>query len=208
MVEDFFLLGPDNADSESAASRRQLRARLRAQRLALKPAERMAAAEAVSRQFSDQLGDCEGYIAGYWAMNGELPLHVLQMRLSARQVWCLPMLRDDGSLGFGPWRPGDALVSNRYGIPEPDLQPASMLAATDMAVVLLPLLAYTRVGQRLGMGGGFYDRSFAFRNGQSAPPLLVGVGYSSQEVEGFVAEAWDVPLDAVATEREWIDCRR
>ena len=208
MVEDFSLHGPDDSGAASAGSRRELRARLRKQRLALTPPERMAAAESVARRFSDHLGDKGGYIAGYWAMNGELPLHVLQMRLSAQQRWCLPMLREDGRLGFGPWRPGDPLVSNRFGIPEPDLQPDSMLAPEDMAVVLLPLLGYTRAGQRLGMGGGYYDRSFGFRKRHPAPPLLVGVGYSGQEIGDISAGDWDVPLDAITTEREWIDCGR
>lgn len=185
-----------------------LRKQLRKQRLALGPGERMAAAEAVARHFHDHHRDNPGYIAGYWAMDGELPLHVLQMRLAPGQSWCLPLVQDDGSLRFGPWRPGDALVSNRYGIPEPDLQPESTLAPADMALVLLPLLGFTRAGQRLGMGGGYYDRSFAFRRDRLPPPLLVGVGYSSQEVEDFAPEGWDVPLDAIASEHEWIDCRR
>lgn len=213
MVEDFSLHKPDDRTpggniTAGALSRKNLRTQLRAKRLALTPAERMAAAEAVAGRFSEHCGNIRGYIAGYWAMNGELPLHILQMRLSAQQVWCLPLLLDDGSLGFGSWRPGDPLVSNRYGIPEPDLQPGSLLTPADMSVVLTPLLGFSRVGQRLGMGAGCYDRSFAFRKLQAAPPLLVGIGYSVQEVDDLQAQDWDVPLDAIASEREWLQCRR
>src|SRR5690606_26994955 len=94
---------------------------------------------------------------------GELPLHFVQLRLAPGQVWCLPCLQDDGSLRFAPWRPGDALKPNRYGIPEPDVAPSSTLAGADLAVVLMPLLGFDAAGHRLGMGGGYYDRSFAFR---------------------------------------------
>lgn len=192
----------------SADDRKSLRARLREDRRALPPAVRMAAAEAVAATFRDRLGDRPGHVAGYWASDGELPLHALQLRLAATQAWCLPVIQPDRLLRFGPWRPGDPLASNRHGIPEPELAPTSLLEPGQLAIVLLPLLGFTRDGQRLGMGGGYYDRSFAFRHSQASPPLLVGVGYAAQEIDGFEPRDWDVPLDAVLTEHEWIDCGR
>ena len=189
----------------TAQAKRELRAALRPQRLALAPAMRMAAAESIATTLlAHPLFPASGYIAGYWAMGGEVPLHVLQMRLGAARIWCLPCIQDDGSLRFAPWVPGDELVSNRFGIPEPTLSSTSSLPAGEMAAVLLPLLAFTRAGQRLGMGGGYYDRSFGFRIGQPAPPLLVGVGYAFQELDALPADPWDVALDAVVTERELI----
>jgi 5-formyltetrahydrofolate cyclo-ligase len=180
-------------------SRRALREAMRARRQALTPAVRMQAAEAVARHFSSA-DLASGYVAGYWAMGGELPLHVLQLRLRPDQLWCLPCLADDGGLHFAPWRPGDPLVSNRFGIPEPDLSPDAWLAPAEMAVVLLPLVAFSAAGVRLGMGGGYYDRAFAFRRGAEPPPRLLGVGYDVQRADGLQAEPWDVPLDAVLTE--------
>jgi 5-formyltetrahydrofolate cyclo-ligase len=179
-----------------------LRERMRAQRLALPAVERMRAAEAIVAPLL-QLPEFQapGYVAGYWATAGELPLHVLQLRLPAGVVWCLPCIQPDDSLRFAPWRPGDALVSNRFGIPEPDMGPDAQLDAADMALVLLPLLAFSRTGQRLGMGGGFYDRTLAFRGDSGAPPRLVGVAYSAQELPSWIGEHWDVGLDAIATER-------
>jgi 5-formyltetrahydrofolate cyclo-ligase len=191
----------------AAPDKRALRAGLRAQRLALPAIDRMQAAEAiVAPLLHSPLFSRPGYVAGYWAMAGELPLHVLQMRLRPDQVWCLPCIQPDLSLRFAPWRPGDPLVSNRYGIPEPDLAAASQLAAADMAVILLPLLAFDRAGQRLGMGAGYYDRSLGFRQQQPAPPALIGVGYAFQETALPAADTWDVRLDAVVSERELIDC--
>ncbi len=186
----------------AAAGKRELRARMRAARLSLPAAERMRAAEAiVAPLLALPEFQSPGYVAGYWATGGELPLHVVQLRLPPGVVWCLPVIRDDDSLRFAPWRPGDALVSNRFGIPEPDLTPDAQLGAAEMALVLLPLLAFSRSGQRLGMGGGYYDRSLEFRRAVAPPPRLVGVGYAAQEAPAWIDEDWDVRLDAIATER-------
>ena len=187
------------------ATRPRLRLELRERRAALPPSERLAAADAVARRLADQPEARQpGYVGGYWAVGGELPLHAVQMRLAPGQAWCLPVVLDGGSLGFAPWRAGDPLRTNRFGIPEPDLETASLLDPADLSLVLVPLLGFDRAGHRLGMGGGYYDRSFAFRRGRAAPPLLVGVAYACQEVAALDAEPWDVDLDALATEREWL----
>lgn len=205
MAEDVFSMNRDDEDN----GKRALRQRLRAERKALPAPARMSAAEAiVSLAKSLRVFDQPGYVAGYWAMHGELPLHALQMRLPASQIWCLPVLLDDGCLAFAPWRAGDPLIANRYGIPEPEVETSSLLAPRDMTVVLAPLLGFGRDGTRLGMGGGYYDRSFAFRQKAAAPPALVGIAYSFQEIGTLAADPWDVPLDAVLTEREAIVCRR
>jgi 5-formyltetrahydrofolate cyclo-ligase len=176
---------------------------MRARRAALSAGDRLAAADAVARHIGDQPALREpGYVGGYWAVNGELPLHSVQMRLAAGQVWCLPVVQPDGGLRFAPWRAGDPLQPNRFGIPEPDVAPASTLAPTDLALVLVPLLAFDGEGRRLGMGGGYYDRAFAFRHTQPAPPRLVGVGFRFQEVASLPIEHWDVGLDAIVTEHE------
>jgi 5-formyltetrahydrofolate cyclo-ligase len=111
------------------------------------------------------------------------------------------VLNDDTGLRFAPWRPGDPLVSNRFGIPEPDVALSSLIDPEQMALVLLPLVGFDRRGQRLGMGGGWYDRSFAFRNLHRPPPWLVGVGFATQQVDALAVEPWDVALDAVCSEQ-------
>jgi 5-formyltetrahydrofolate cyclo-ligase len=128
-------------------------------------------------------------------------------RLPERTRYCLPMLQQDRTLRFAPWHVGDAVAVNRYGIPEPAF-PTSTLDPRALDVVLLPLLGYTRDGDRLGTGGGWYDRSFAFRRNAPAPPLLIGVGFACQQIDASIEQRWDVPLDAIATEREVIVCTR
>lgn len=190
-------------------SRPGLRRELRQRRALLRPGERLAAADAVARHLGERAELREpGYVGGYWAVNGELPLHAVQMRLAPGQVWCLPVVQADGGLAFAPWRAGDALEANRYGIPEPVLAPASLLAPGAMQLVLLPLLGFDRQGHRLGMGGGYYDRAFAFRRERPAPPLLVGVGYACQELPGLDPQDWDVGLDAVVTEHGFLPIGR
>ncbi|MFC3129704.1 5-formyltetrahydrofolate cyclo-ligase [Coralloluteibacterium stylophorae] len=184
----------------SSDDRAGLRRRLRAERSALAAPARMQAAEAVAAQLrAHPAFATSGYIAGYWAIGGELPLHAVLATLPEGCVYCLPKLHPDGHLVFAPWRFGDALVSNRFGIPEPDVDPSSCLDAELLMAALVPVVGFDRSGTRLGTGGGWYDRSFAFRHERPAPPWLIGVAYGFQEVDGLVAETWDVPLDAVAT---------
>lgn len=182
-------------------TRDALRRQLRQRRAALPPGERLAAAAEVARHLGESPDFRQpGYVGGYWAVGGELPLHAVQLRLAPGQAWCLPVVQDDGGLRFGPWRAGDPLRNNRFGIPEPELEASSTLAPEALAWVLVPLLGFDAHGNRLGMGAGYYDRAFAFR--RTGPgPRLVGVGYGWQALEApLEAMPWDVPLDAVVTE--------
>ena len=95
----------------------------------------------------------------------------------------------------------DALTPGVFGTFNPrDLRPA---APGDWDLVIVPLLAFDRRGHRLGYGKGFYDRLLA----ASAVPTI-GVGFADQEVDALPAEAHDVPLNYIATEREVIEARR
>ncbi len=180
-----------------------LRRQLRERRQALPASVRIAAADRLAQHVLDlPFLPASGYVSGYWAMGGEIGLHSLQMKLPAGLVYCLPVLHRDGLLRFAPWRPGDPLVTNQFGIPEPDVEPSSALSADAMAMVLMPLVGFDACGNRLGMGGGWYDRSFAFRLRQPAPPWLVGVGFDAQQVDGLASQAWDVRADAICTESQ------
>ena len=203
MVEDAILNSVSEAEKNIRAEKKRLRRQYKTVRLAQPATQRMQAAEAIANQLAKlSEWNTANYIAGYWACGGEVPLHVVQMRVQPPKVWCLPVVQSDNTLKFAPWRSGDDLVSNQFGIPEPDIAPTSALDAETMSIVLVPLLAYTRNGQRLGMGGGFYDRSFAFRNSHTTSPLMVGVAYSCQETESLPVEAWDIKLDMLINERE------
>jgi len=192
----------------NARTRAPLRAELRERRRAIPAPQRIAAAERLAERllalpFLPEAGD----VAGYWAMDGEIALHAFQLRLPPGLRWCLPVLADDG-LRFARWRPGEPLASNRFGIPEPAVDADALLEPRRMALVLLPLVGFDAQGHRLGMGGGWYDRAFAYRNdatGAAAPrrpPWLVGTAFAAQQVDALAAEPWDVALDAACTERD------
>lgn len=181
--------------TDRAALRRDLRARRRA----IAAPQRIAAADALAaRLFNLPFAPTAGYVAGYWALDGEIALHAWQTRLPDGCIYCLPVLQP-GALKFAPWRFGDPLVTNRYGIPEPDVAPTSLLDASDLALIVMPLVGFDARGQRLGMGGGWYDRTLAFRHDAPAPPWLVGAAFDEQRVDTLDAAAWDVMPDAICT---------
>jgi len=180
--------------------RSALRQQLRQRRRDLPAAVRLAAAEHLADGLlSLPFAPTQGHVAGYWAMDGEIALHRWQMQLPAGLTYCLPVLHEK-TLRFAPWRPGQALTANRFGIPEPEVALDDTLAPEQMALVVAPLVGFDAQGRRLGMGGGWYDRSFAFRHQRPAPPWLVGVGFSVQQVDDLPVQPWDVAVDAICTE--------
>jgi len=189
--------------------RRERRQQLAAQRRALSPQQRIAAAQGLRRSL-EQLPEyhTDARVAGYWAVDGELPLNLIIPPLASRgQQFLLPVIGADKTLRFAPWQNGMEVQPNRYGIPEP-LEVRQPLAPFQLDLVLVPLLGFDRRGNRLGYGGGYYDRSFAFLQEQARPtePLLVGIAYAFQEIDALEPADWDVPLDFIATDRELIDC--
>ena len=180
---------------------RALRRDIRSRRAALTPAVRIAAAQQVAARLSSLASmPASGYVAGYWAVDGEIPLLSWQTSLGSDRIYCLPVLGDDDRLRFAPWRSGDALVANRFGIPEPDVEPTSLLDASALAAIVMPLVAFDASGNRIGMGGGWYDRTLAGVRDRQPRPLLVGAAFELQRVDAIAPAAWDVPLDAVCTE--------
>jgi 5-formyltetrahydrofolate cyclo-ligase len=192
--------------SESATI---VRARMRETRARLGAPARIAAAEGVAAAL-EQLPEfvVDANVAGYWAVGGELPLHVVVARLRSRgQRYLLPVLTGK-VLRFAPLLPNAELRANRHAIPEPVCAEHELLGPAQLDLVLVPLTAFDRRGGRIGMGGGYYDRSFAFLRDAPRPaqPLLVGIGYSFQEVDALPAQAHDLAMDFIATEKELISC--
>lgn len=174
---------------------------MRERRRALPAASRIAGAELLAeRLLSLPFGPHAGPVAGYWAVDGEIGLHAWQMRLPQSLTYCLPVLHDDGRLRFAAWRAGAPLATNLYGIPEPEVTASELFEPAQMSMVVVPLVGFDADCRRLGMGGGWYDRSFAFRQSVVAPPWLVGAGFAMQQVDAIQSEHWDVALDAVCSE--------
>lgn len=109
----------------------------------------------------------------------------------------LPILQKDKTLKFVEYSEGGELKKNQYGIDEP-ICLDKQIVAVDLDLVIVPLLAYDAEGNRLGTGGGYYDRTFSFRReATSKKPLLLGLGYAEQQAEHLPADEWDIRLDGV-----------
>lgn len=146
-------------------------------------------------------------IAAYFPFAGEPDLRPLMTQaLRDGKTPLLPTVPDNESrMRFRPWHPTTEMRENRFGIAEP-VDKRGECSAQSLDLVLTPLLAFDASGNRLGMGAGFYDRTFAFRRHRQAwlAPRLIGTAWSFQQQPRLEAMPWDVPLDGVVTESGWI----
>jgi len=191
----------------SGADRARLRSTLRARRRALTGPEQDRAAHALAaRLAAARLFRVSQRIALYLSNDGEIDPDPLMERAREMKKTCylpiLSRLRHD-RLWFAPYYSGATLVRNRFGIPEPVVPAREWVRAQDLDLVLLPLVAFDLEGNRLGMGGGFYDKSLAFLRTRSLwrKPHLIGLAHHFQRVPQLETFPWDVPLQAVATDQ-------
>jgi 5-formyltetrahydrofolate cyclo-ligase len=197
-------------DSPAAsASRRSLRAALNARRRQLSRQQRAQAARLVTRNADRSLQlQSHWRIALYAALPWELdaaPLIALAASRGCR-IYLPRIDRRRASRAMRFVRMAGTSRHNRLGIAEP--QGSEELPARWLDVVFLPLVGFDRSGVRLGSGGGFYDRAFAFRQLRNVwhAPRLVGLAYAFQELASIGAAAHDVRMDAVVTEEGFIRC--
>ena len=184
-------------------SRQQLRQMLRARRRALTAAQQARAALGLVDRIGHQhVFRNARHIAFYIANDGELDPKPLVRRALALGKHCyLPVLdRHSSAMRFALYRPGDKLQRNRFGIPEP-LQRVPRIAGAELDLVCLPLVGFDLRGNRLGMGGGFYDRTFDYRRHYpKAAPALIGLAHQCQQVSALETQSWDVPVDMIVTD--------
>ena len=145
-------------------------------------------------------------IAGFVASNGEQdPELIIDRAINDGHQCFLPVLNrlHGNRLWFAPLHEESRLMPNRYGIPEPDLFPPKPAPIWTLDLILTPLVAFDKQGTRIGMGGGYYDRTFSHpkRSSNHRRPFLLGVAHAFQEVKQLKREVWDIPLDGVVTEK-------
>ncbi|MEQ1801922.1 MAG: 5-formyltetrahydrofolate cyclo-ligase [Gammaproteobacteria bacterium] len=187
----------------SSGNKAGLRRRIRAERSALPRAVAQAAADrAVRRLWSLPCMTRARNIALYLPAGGELDCTPLAVQAwdRGRQVF-LPLITGR-TLRFAPFHPGSELRANRFGIPEPVTPRRSWRTACQLDVVVAPLVGFDEHGRRLGMGGGFYDRTLAFllRRSLRRRPHFIALAFEMQKITELHSDAWDVDLDAVITE--------
>lgn len=157
----------------------------------------------ISNQICARIRTLEQYryakrIALYQAANGEIDLGSLWRSAPTQGKFCyFPALNDDYTLSFLPATPASSFHKNRYGIQEPAVEREHALKPEQLDLIFVPLVAVDPRGTRLGMGAGYYDRTFA----DCHLPLLVGVAYEFQRLSFIESQTWDISLNVVITER-------
>ncbi len=192
--------------TDQRTDRNAIRRHMRRLRNALSPsAHQQAALAASSALVQCPLFQASQHIALYLPNDGELDLTPLLRMAQSRHKHCyLPVLHPAHSnrLWFLPYDAQTPLQRNRFGIPQPRARgPHHARPPWLLDLILAPLVAFDRQGHRLGMGGGYYDRTLAYLHHRKhwRKPHLIGTAHIFQEVETLSAAPWDVPLDAILT---------
>lgn len=189
--------------------RPQLRRLLRKARRSLTPGEQRQAAKGLFRQLAqDPHFRRAKHISLYLPTDGEIDPRLLLREAQRRgKATYLPVLSawPRTKMVFQRIRPGEQLRRNRFRILEPKVNTARQRKVWALDLVLLPLVGFDEEGGRLGMGGGFYDRSLAYlaRRKNWRKPKLLGLAHECQKVARLDQASWDVPLHGTVTDQRW-----
>ncbi len=144
------------------------------------------------------------HIAVYLAADGEVDLSFLISKMHQQGKKCyLPVIlsRQEGLIGFAPYETHTRLTKNCFAILEPIYQKKQIKTARQMDIVLAPLVAFDNQGNRMGMGGGYYDRALKHLKTAAIKPKFIGIAHELQRVSELQVHSWDIGLNAIVTER-------
>lgn len=193
-------------------TRQQLRQQLRQARRSLSQQQQQQAA----RQLCSRLKRLPTiitaqHVAIYLPNDGEIdPTPFIRWCWQMGKQTYLPVLNPlaENRLWFLPYHHNTTLIKNRYGIAEPTRHNGQQtMPAHKLDLVLLPLVGFDKSGGRLGMGGGYYDRTFGYTQrfaGQK--PKRLGLAHSLQEVNQLPVESWDIALEGIVTDTGTYPC--
>lgn len=189
----------------------QIRREIRQRRNALTKQQQRFAAESLSQQLAN-LPEFKRAkrVALYLGNDGEIdPLPTLALAEAAGKTCYLPVLHPlkHNRIHFVRYRTGERLTTSYFGYPEPLLKHHQITQPWAIDLILMPLVAFDESGNRLGMGGGFYDRTLAFTTRTPSRPRLIGLAHQCQQIDQIDVEPWDIPLDAIVTDKSVIRCR-
>lgn len=189
-------------------NRQILRLEIRAKRQNLTKEEYIA----LSSKIKDSIINLEIFIkseniACYLAFKGEVDvMPIIEHAWMENKTCYLPNLSKDkrNYLTFNKYSKNDSLHENKYGILEPITKSSEAIEPQNLDIVIVPLVGFDEEGNRLGQGGGYYDRTFEFKQDlpKNSKPYLIGIAYEFQKVDSLIKEPWDVPLDYVVTEEK------
>lgn len=179
--------------------RNQLRQQIRKTRANLTALQQQQAEDSITQQALELIEERNAqHIALYISFDGEISTDKLIKILWAqgKQVY-LPVLHpfNPNHLLFLRYLPDIPMLKNKFGIWEPKLNVQNVLPLDELDILFTPLVAFDKQGNRLGMGGGFYDRTL--QHWQKSSFIPVGLAHQCQQVEQLPTEAWDVPLHQI-----------
>ena len=179
--------------------RNQLRQQIRKTRANLTALQQQQAEDSITQQALALIEERNAqHIALYLSFDGEISTEKLIKTLwvQGKQVY-LPVLHpfNPNHLLFLRYLPDTPMLKNKFGIWEPKLNVQNVLPLDELDILFTPLVAFDKQGNRLGMGGGFYDRTL--QHWQKSPFIPVGLAHQCQQVEQLPAEVWDVPLHQI-----------
>jgi len=185
----------------------EIRRQIRADRNNFSPEYQNQAANQLIKQLCQQdLFNQAKRIACFLSFDGEISTQPIIQHLLSNEKYCyLPKLKPfkPNRLWFMPYDHTSQMIENRYAIPEVDEGVNKAIAPSQLDLVLVPLVAFDLNCNRLGMGGGFYDATFAHFKSQKKRPLFVGLAYSKQQIDDLPNDPWDLPLDGVCTDKKF-----
>ena len=185
--------------SDTLVQRQQLRRQLRQARRQLSPYQQQQASQQIALRFARLfIFKRAKRIAFYQASDGELnPQLLIKLAIKLKKHCYLPVLQrfPNQELGFVQIKHNTRLHKHRFGFKEPKHQPRLFIHQLDL--VCLPLVGFDKYGHRLGMGGGFYDRSLAKKKFSQVYKL--GIAHDCQQLTALEAAPWDITLNAVLT---------
>lgn len=193
--------------SDPPYTKQQIRQQIRQRRRVLTPEQQTQfALQAADRMMAYTPVLLAQTVAVFLSFDGELDTRPLidQLWRAGKRVY-LPVLHpfSPGNLLFLHYHPSSDLVVNRLKIREPKLDVRDVLPLSRLDVLVTPLVAFDAAGQRLGMGGGFYDRTLQNWRRHRLQP--VGYAHDCQQVDALPTEQWDIPLPAVITpSKTWL----
>ncbi len=186
----------------SSMTAKELKAAIRNERLALRdamtPQARLEAGQAMTDHARERIVFAPGaVISGFWPIRSEADIRPLMAQLRARGArLCLPVVLDRETIVFRAWEPDAPVVKTGFGTTGPGPEAAVL----EPDILLVPLSAFDRAGNRIGYGAGHYDRAIDRLKAKGRMPKLIGIAFDCQEVASVPAEPHDVPLDAILTE--------
>lgn len=179
--------------------RQIIRQQIRQLRQSLSPAEQNLAEQKITQQALDLIEKKQAkHIGLYLSFDGEISTKQLIQQLWKKNIAVyLPILHpfSANNLLFLRYHPNNPLQKNKFGILEPKLDVRNVLPTNELDIIFTPLVAFDKQSNRLGMGGGFYDRTL--QNWQQKNFLPIGLAHQCQQVDALPVESWDIPLFGV-----------